>query len=214
MRGTLFLVSLANVYPLRSPGLDPGPTGFQQPEEPQDAELVRRAIAGDVHAKETLCRRHLRNVRALLYRMLPADPELDDLVQETFVLALDKLENVREGSSIKWWLRGIAINVARHRLRRRRFLAHVGASLYTPEAAAPLLSRDAPPDVVTELRNIYAVLDRLRPDSRLALVLTRLEGMTLAEVAQHLEISVATVSRRLATAELELKAELERRGES
>ena len=58
---------------------------------------------------------------------------------------------------------------------------------------------------VTELRAVYAAVSKLSAEERLALVLHRVEGMELSEVAEHMQVSLSTVKRRLALAERHLQ---------
>jgi RNA polymerase sigma-70 factor (ECF subfamily) len=64
-----------------------------------------------------------------------------------------------------------------------------------------MVSDAAPPDVAAEVRAIYALVEALPPEQRIALILRRVQGMTLREVAQAMDLSLATVKRRLAAAE-------------
>jgi RNA polymerase sigma-70 factor (ECF subfamily) len=63
---------------------------------------------------------------------------------------------------------------------------------------------------VSELKGVYALLDRLPTEQRIALVLRRVEGMELAEIATAMKLSLATVKRRLVLAEARLERERER----
>ena len=59
-------------------------------------------------------------------------------------------------------------------------------------------------DARVELREVYAILAGLPPEERVALVLRRVEGMELKEVAEAMDLSLATVKRRLVAAEARL----------
>jgi DNA-directed RNA polymerase specialized sigma24 family protein len=62
--------------------------------------------------------------------------------------------------------------------------------------------------VRAELRGIYGVLNELPPEDRMALVLRRVEGMSIGEIAGQMRRSVATVKRRLGAAEAHLSRRL------
>ena len=64
-----------------------------------------------------------------------------------------------------------------------------------------VIAPDAPPEVMSELKAVYALLDRLPAEQRIALVLRRIEGMELAEIAAHMKLSLATVKARQAELE-------------
>ena len=69
-----------------------------------------------------------------------------------------------------------------------------------------MVSEDAPPEAVAELKQVASLLRRLPTDEALALVLRRVEGYRLEEIAQQLDLSLATVKRRLAAAEAHFSA--------
>lgn len=176
-----------------------------------EAELVARARDGERPAREALFRKHLPGLRALAFRLLPRDHELDDILQETFAVALTDLHRLRDAAAFEWWIRGILINLVRKRLRRRRLLRTLG--LYRTHAVLDeeMVAPRAPPDVAVELRAVYASVQRLDADTRTVLLLHRVEEMTLHEIADVLRISHSTAKRRLKRAEHELAIELERR---
>lgn len=83
-------------------------------------DLVSRAQSGDATAFESLYRQHSRRIFALCLRMV-ADPDrAEDLVQETFVRAWEKLSSFRGDSAFATWLHRLAINVVLGEGRRRQ----------------------------------------------------------------------------------------------
>lgn len=183
------------VVPLPRPEPPPSPDSAG---EPTDADLVRRAREGDERAMERLYRRHARMVVGLAHRLIGHRGEVDDVVQETFLTAFESLGKLRDPQAFGGWLGGITVRKARRRLSRRRVEAL---------DVERLVSRGAPPDVGTELRNLYGLLHQLPPDVRIALVLRRVEGMTLPAIAQAMGKSLATVKRRLDDGEVLLTAQ-------
>ncbi len=178
-------------------------------------ELIEAARAGDVTAQQRLFERSWARVRALVHRLVPCDRELDDLVQEIFIEALVSLPRLREPAAWDFWLRGLAVRVVRSRLRRRKLQRLLGLwSPSEPSSFEALISPTAPPDVATDLRAVYAALEALDSDCRIALVLRHVEHMSVPEVASHLNLSLSTVKRRLATAEGQLQLELSRQKEA
>ena len=75
-----------------------------------------------------------------------------------------------------------------------------------PIDPAGFIAPTAPPDAVAELRSVYAIVDELPTNERLALILRRVEGLPLEEVAALCDCSLATVKRRIAAAEKHLTA--------
>ena len=70
-----------------------------------------------------------------------------------------------------------------------------------PIDADEVIAKTAPPDVAAELRGVYALLERLPIEERIALVLRRVERLEIPEIAEHMGLSISTVKRRLHAAE-------------
>ncbi|HJL17645.1 MAG TPA: sigma-70 family RNA polymerase sigma factor [Sandaracinaceae bacterium LLY-WYZ-13_1] len=178
-----------------------------------DASLVEAARAGERTAQEALFRRYARMVNAMAFRLVgPEVEEVEDLVQDSFVAALSSLDRLGEPARFSTWLGSIVVRTAHKRLRRRRLRSRVGPTGMEPGDLDRMIATTAPPDVVAEVRLIYALVERLPTEERLALLLRRVQGMTLPEVAEAMGLSLATVKRRLAAAETALEG-ARRRGE-
>lgn len=172
---------------------------------PDDALLVEQARGGDERAFSALYRRHSRYLAGVAYRLMGDGSELDDVVQETFVLASLRLSALREPEKIRSWLVSIAIRRVKRRLaarQRRRFLRR------EVREHGPRVSD---PELRAEIDDLYDALDRIPPRLRIPWVLARIEGESLEDVAQMAGISLATVKRRLATAEEYLSRRLHAR---
>jgi RNA polymerase sigma factor (sigma-70 family) len=87
------------------------------------------------------------------------------------------------------------------RLRRRRLLSRLG--LRVPEEIDPdaIAAPAVPGDVAVELRRVYAVVSQLPAQARVALVLRRVDGLEVPDIARRMGLSLSTVKRRLKTAE-------------
>lgn len=171
---------------------------------PTDAALVVAARAGEAWAREALFQRYVRMVMALSQRMLVDRQDADDLVQDVFVYALSRLETLENPQAFAAWIGSIVVRTASKRLRRRRLLTRLGLYRGAPIDPEAVIAPGAPQDIAAELRAVYSILDRLPAQERIALVLRRVEGMEIAEIARAMNISVATVKRRLNAAEARL----------
>lgn len=171
---------------------------------PSDAALVVAARSGEKWAQEALFRRHARLLNGLAYRLLGRDDEVDDLVQEAFLAALRGLDRLENPQAFSAWLCSIMVRTAHKTLRRRSMLVRLGLRRSTPIDPDEVVSRAASPEVRAELSAVYGALDRMQPEVRLALVLHRVEGLSVPEVAERMALSVSTVKRRLAVAERRL----------
>lgn len=172
---------------------------------PSDAALVVAARAGETWAFEALFYRHAGRALGLAYRIMPSNSDADDLVQDAFIQAFEGIHSLKNPQAFQAWLSLIVVRTTGKRLRKRRVLARLG--LYSREAINldEVVSKTAPPDVAAELRSVYGLLEELPVQERLTLVLKRVEGMDLPEIAEHLGVSLSTVKRRLASAEARLQ---------
>lgn len=173
---------------------------------PSDAALVVAARAAEPWAREALFRRHSPMASALALRLMGRDADLDDLVQDSFVAALRGLDGLREPQAFAGWLAAIVVQTAHKLLRRRRLSRRLGLYRPDPIDADALIARDAPADAVVELRALYGLLEELPPKIRVPLVLRRVEGHSLDEVADLMGCSLATVKRAIAEGERQLGA--------
>jgi RNA polymerase sigma-70 factor (ECF subfamily) len=181
--------AVTNISPIRSGA---GPT---------DAALVVAARAGESWAQEALFRRHSRMALGLAHRLLPQDDEVDDLVQDCFVSALKRLSALDNPQAFAAWLGSIVVRAVGKRLRRRRLLSRLG--LRAPEEidADAIAAPSVPGDVAVELRRVYAIVAQLPAEARVALILRRVDGLEVPEIARRMELSLSTVKRRLKLAE-------------
>lgn len=175
-----------------------------------DAVLVVAARAGDVGACEALFRRHVGLALGLAERILAGRDDAEDIVQDAFVEVFDHLVQLERPQAFAAWLASIVVRRASRSLRRQRLLARLGLRTERPVEPDALIAHTAPPDVACELRAVYGCLSRLPVNEGVALLLRRVEGLELGEIAEHLQLSLATVKRRLTAAEARLQRERQR----
>jgi RNA polymerase sigma-70 factor (ECF subfamily) len=171
---------------------------------PSDAALVVAARAGEKWAQEALFRRYSRMVNGLAFRLLGRDQDVDDLVQDSFLSALRSLDRLEEPQAFASWLGSIVVRSAHKLLRRRKLLTRLGLRKPAEIDLDQVIAPSAPPSVAVELRKVYGCLNRLEPEARIALVLHRVDGLSIPEVAAQMKLSASTVKRRLKVAEQHL----------
>ena len=171
-----------------------------------DATLVERGQKGDEAALEALFRRHAAAMNRLALRLTCSRADAEDLVQDAFVYAFASLRRLERAGSFLAWLRAILVRTAAKRLRRRRIARRLGLAVETPLDPQSVIADDAPPDVALELRQLLRVLDDTPANNGLALVLFRVEGMTLGEIAEAFGVSEPTIKRRIKRAQRVLDA--------
>ena len=167
---------------------------------PTDASLVERARGGDEYAFDLLYRRHVQFVAAVVLRVCGRSSDLEDVVQETFIIAFDKLDTLVHVKALRGWLAQIAISRADRRSRWFRWLRLFRDEPDEKAALSSMVSTAAGPHVHAELRDIDAALAKVPEPERTAWLLRFGLGCTLEEVAQGLGCSLATAKRRLSLA--------------
>ena len=192
-------------------------------QETSDAELVSRAKAGVLDAFETLTTRYERKVYSLALRILRQVEDAEDVTQQTFLSALENLPGFRGDSSFSTWLLRIATHAALKVVRKRKGLDTVSLDEATessddtglvphPEFIADW--RQSPEQLVHN-NEIKALLDEalalLDAKHRLVFLLRDVEGLSVKETAEALDLSEANVKIRLLRARLQLREHLTRK---
>lgn len=190
---------------------------------PPDAELVRRAQAGNLAAFEELVNRHERRIYTLALRIVQNPHDAEDVTQQAFISALEGLARFREEATFATWLNRIATYAALKIVRKRQGLDTISFDAATepreeyvaiphPEFIADW--RDSPEQLVerNETRRLLdAALAELDEKHRLVFVLRDVEGLSVKETAAALGLSEANVKVRLLRARLQLREDLTRR---
>ena len=172
------------------------------PPAPSDASLVERALGGDRWAEEALYRRHVHRVTTVVARLVRHGPDVEDIVQDTFVRAFQDLASLRDPDAVGRWLVASAVHRVHKLFRRRRLMRLLGLDRSPrDEPISTQPSTDASPEVRAELALLDRSLDRMRDEDRVCWVLRYLVGHRLDEVAELAECSLATVKRRIARAQ-------------
>ena len=157
------------------------------------------APAPDVSDIEGLFRAHSGYVATIAWKLLGRTDEIDDLVQDVFLQALTGLRELRQPEAIRGWLAVVTVRMARRKLRRRRMWAVLG--LDTPADCDAVALPQASPHDRALFAQVYATLDALPVNERVAWLLRHAAGEQHERIASLCGCSVATVKRRIATAQ-------------
>ncbi|MCC6215928.1 MAG: sigma-70 family RNA polymerase sigma factor [Polyangiaceae bacterium] len=166
-----------------------------------DSALVARARAGERAAFEALYRRHAAVAIHLAIRIQGRATDVEDVVHDAFLKAHRSLDELRDGEAFRSWLGSIVVRIVRTRLRRRRLLVSLGLSTTEPVDLDALASRDASPEARASIAQVYALLQTMPSDDRIAWTLRFVERHRLEEVAELAGCSLATAKRRIARAQ-------------
>lgn len=168
-----------------------------------DAVDVEFAISGDSRAFERLYRRHVPRINSLA-RWLLGDDDVEDVVQDVFVRAWQKLGTFRGESAWGTWLHRLATNV----ILRRRAKRRTRADRFSGSLAD--LARSSATTSSPGLRvDLEAAVDGLPERARQVFVLHDMEGFKHQEIADALGISIGTSRSQLHHARMALRKHLE-----
>ena len=185
----------------------PGSGGGGPPSGVEDdSALVERVRAGDVEAFDQLVRRHSKRAYALAYRLLGHREDAEDLVQDAFIQALDRIDTFERGRPFAPWFFRILTNrgLNARQSRALRTMAEVPEDAASPSGSP---AQDAERDELrTRLREAVA---KLPERQQLIVQLFEVDGWTSAEIASALGISDGTVRWHVHEARRVLRAELE-----
>ena len=168
----------------------------------EDLALAQRAAAGDRVAQKALFQAQRLGVHHTLYRILGANRDLEDLVQDAFLEIFRALRSYRGESSLGRWCQTIATRTAYLAIARRKPPAVDLALVEDTLAGDHDTQRQAHAREAT--RRLYAALDRIDPKHRIAFALAVIDGRSLAEVAVLTDASVVAVKTRVWRARKEL----------
>ncbi|HUT11613.1 MAG TPA: sigma-70 family RNA polymerase sigma factor [Thermoguttaceae bacterium] len=186
-----------------------------------DLLLVHRALKGDFGAFESLVTKYERQIYGLALRIVRGVHDAEEVVQQTFLSLIEKLDGFREEARFSTWLTRIATNQALELLRRRTRrqtvpLREDGSENYEDELPHPefIAQWRETPDEIAARHETRELLDRALDDLdekyRLVFVLRDVEGLSTAETAETLGISPSNVKVRLLRARLMLRERLTR----
>jgi RNA polymerase sigma-70 factor (ECF subfamily) len=177
---------------------------------PDDDALIEAARGGDHAAYTALYQRYAGRVYARLTQLVGPTADREDLLQQVFLELYRALPRFRAESSIGTFIHGIAVHVALDHLRRRKRRPHgfTAAELDelidgSPTPADRARRRD-------ELRQVLALLERIKPAKRIAFALVAIGGLSLDEAAALIGTNSDVVKQRVLRTRRELLASVAR----
>jgi RNA polymerase sigma-70 factor (ECF subfamily) len=186
----------------------------------EDAALVNRTRNGDMQAFGSLVAKYQDRVFNLVYRMTHRREDAEELAQEAFLKALEKISQFRGHSQFYTWLFRIAANlVISHRRRggRIRFQSLSGADELGDSQAEVLTAKAAerrnPNPRTAAMANetqarVMQALEELDDEMRIVVILRDMEGMDYTQIAEVLGVPAGTVKSRLHRARTVLRETL------
>jgi RNA polymerase sigma-70 factor, ECF subfamily len=211
------LANLTQTHP------EPAPEEPRADGQPGDRELVERAQRGDGGAFAMLVERHQRQLYRLALRMTGSEADAQEVLQEAFLNAYQKLPLFRGEAQFSSWLYRIAANSALMRLRRKRrapdALADQPLELQGPRFSAEGFLDPSPrgdwsqrADEKMMDRELGSAIDQavagLPDDYRTVFLLKDVDGLSNEDIAGALDLTVPAVKSRLHRARLALREKL------
>lgn len=166
-----------------------------------DLDLINRYLAGDIDAFNELMDAHQDRVFGICLRMLRDREAALDATQDTFLTVFRKADRFQAKAAFSTWLYRVAVNTCYDNLRKHK-RNRTGP---LPDSHDPADVRSADAFTAVELRpDIQAALETLSPEFRSAVVLVDLQGMSLDQASDALEVPTGTLKSRLFRARRQL----------
>ena len=170
-----------------------------------DIELIDRYLRGDVEAFNELMGAHEDRVFGICLRMLRDREAALDATQDTFLTVFRKVDRYKATAAFSTWLYRVTVNTCYDQLRRRK-RRQADRLPETHDVADPA-SQDAF-DSVEVRPQIETALADLSPEFKAAIVLVDLQGMSIEQAADTLEVPTGTIKSRLFRARKQLSQSL------
>lgn len=187
------------------PTMMPSEVGQRQLEDESDGALVDFAVAGNRAAFDVLVRRYRSAMLAHAARTLGSSADSDDVVQESLIVAWEKLPTITDPAHVKAWLMRVVHNKSVDRLRRR---GPRPAALDEDTLASDASSPFAVVETLLQNDALARALAELPHDQRRAWLMREFSGSSYALIASELGVPVSTVRGLLARSRRTLAQEL------
>jgi RNA polymerase sigma-70 factor (ECF subfamily) len=185
-----------------------------------DRELVCRAQGEDKEAFEELLRRHQHRVFAVASGILRRREDVEDIAQQVFVKAYFSLKRFDQRAAFSTWLYKITVNECWDLLRKKKVRPLVYESDLSEEQARQVTTSaqkvNPGPDISEKIEareNVERLLEGLDERDRLMLILKEVEGYSIEEIAEVLNLNGNTVKVRLFRARRKVVSQARKRGE-
>ena len=177
-----------------------------------DAQLIQRILDGDDTAFSALVKKYQRSVHALAWRKIGDFHIAEEITQDTFLKAYQRLSTLKEPQSFASWLYVITANHCKAWLRKKRTRTQSlentsNTQLEKRAYSGYIIEENKRMAVETQREVVKKLLAKLQDSDRTIITLYYLGGMTYDEISRFLGVSEATIRNRLYRARRRLKKE-------
>jgi len=169
--------------------------------EPADSELIAAVLGGDASSFEPLARKYQPRIFATARRYARQESEVEDIVQEVFIKAFQKLASYRHEAPFEHWLMRLAVRTCYDFLRQHQRNREQNLSELTEDESSWLERHggEAPTDhhqaeAAREL--VHKVLSHLPPPARMIITLMEIEERSIKEISDLTGWSIPLVKVR------------------
>ena len=167
-----------------------------------DLVLVKRAKSGDYQAFDLLVLKYQSRLISTAFKFVKDVQIAEDIVQDSFIKAFNALESFREDSSFYTWIYRITVNTSKNFLVSKKRKSELLNSDLSEEASYEIepVETYSPEDLLqaTQLQKVITeTFDQLGEDTRTALTLRELDGLSYEQIADVINCPVGTVRSRI-----------------
>lgn len=179
-----------------------------------ESVVINEILKGDRRKFELLIRAN----NQLLYRTLRGlfvdQSTIQDLMQETYIVAFEKLSSFKQDSKFSTWIIRIALNLSYRRLNNvNKTSSDLGIENLSIEHIEKVTHHDRSMQLEEEnqellKKTLERVIDQLSPENKIVFILKEIEGLSIREISESIGISESNVKVRIHRAKLNLKKAL------
>lgn len=187
----------------------------RKPLDPEESRLIQRVKDGETESFETLIEKYQPRIFATARKYARRESEIEDIVQEVFIKAFQKLHTFRAEAPFEHWLMRLAVRTCYDFLRSHQKNKESHFSEITDEDSSFLDRYVSDPNPSSDDANaaralIHKVLEQLSPPARMVITLQEIEGKSVKEIAALTGWSVSLVKVRAFRARKEMRKLLEK----
>lgn len=179
----------------------------------EEKKIIEHLRNGDEFIYKYVYEKYVRMIFNVCYRMTNSKSEAEDVSQDVFLKVFNTIDTFREESKLSTWIYRITLNICKNRLRRKKILNILSLNYWDEESNQCELRNDNASPILefekSELqKNVRLAIDSLPMKQKAAIILSRYEEKTYAEIAEILGTTISAVESLLFRAKENLAKKL------